>query len=66
MINPALIKKYAHFRIQVFFISYRSASRMAAQAVSLFLDGDVSFLPENAFPSQIQLLQVCDKINHTQ
>ncbi|XDV45165.1 hypothetical protein PO909_013302 [Leuciscus waleckii] len=34
-----------------------SASRMAAQAVSLFLDGDVSFLPENAFPSQIQLLQ---------
>uniref|UniRef100_A0A671LU28 MMS19 nucleotide excision repair protein n=1 Tax=Sinocyclocheilus anshuiensis TaxID=1608454 RepID=A0A671LU28_9TELE len=37
--------------------SYRSASRMASQAVSLFLDGDVSFLPENAFPSQIQLLQ---------
>ncbi|KTF78012.1 hypothetical protein cypCar_00044856 [Cyprinus carpio] len=35
-----------------------SASRMAAQAVSLFLDGDVSFLPENAFPSKIQLLQV--------
>ncbi|XP_016368875.1 MMS19 nucleotide excision repair protein homolog [Sinocyclocheilus rhinocerous] len=34
-----------------------SASRMASQAVSLFLDGDVSFLPENAFPSQIQLLQ---------
>ncbi|XP_050980877.1 MMS19 nucleotide excision repair protein homolog isoform X2 [Labeo rohita] len=34
-----------------------SASRMAAQAVSLFLDGDVSFLPENAFPSKIQLLQ---------
>ncbi|XP_059386357.1 MMS19 nucleotide excision repair protein homolog [Carassius carassius] len=35
-----------------------SASRMAAQAVSLFLDGDVSFLPENAFPSKIQLLQI--------
>ncbi|XP_056324944.1 MMS19 nucleotide excision repair protein homolog [Danio aesculapii] len=34
-----------------------SASRMAAQAVSLFLDGDASFLPENAFPSQIQPLQ---------
>ncbi|XP_043086941.1 MMS19 nucleotide excision repair protein homolog [Puntigrus tetrazona] len=34
-----------------------SASRMASQAVSLFLDGDVSFLPENAFPSKIQLLQ---------
>ncbi|XP_051522509.1 MMS19 nucleotide excision repair protein homolog [Myxocyprinus asiaticus] len=33
------------------------ASHMAAQAVSLFLDGDASFLPENAFPSQIQLLQ---------
>uniref|UniRef100_A0A671LVL6 MMS19 nucleotide excision repair protein n=1 Tax=Sinocyclocheilus anshuiensis TaxID=1608454 RepID=A0A671LVL6_9TELE len=31
-----------------------AASRMASQAVSLFLDGDVSFLPENAFPSQIQ------------
>ncbi|KAL1263819.1 hypothetical protein QQF64_004174 [Cirrhinus molitorella] len=34
-----------------------SASRMATQTVSLFLDGDVSFLPENAFPSKIQLLQ---------
>lgn len=34
-----------------------SASRLAAQAVSLFLDGDTSFLPENAFPSQIQPLQ---------
>ncbi|KAF4106984.1 MMS19 nucleotide excision repair protein homolog [Onychostoma macrolepis] len=34
-----------------------SASRMATRAVSLFLDGDVSFLPENAFPSKIQLLQ---------
>ncbi|XP_051968695.1 MMS19 nucleotide excision repair protein homolog [Xyrauchen texanus] len=33
------------------------ASHMAAQAVNLFLDGDMSFLPENAFPSQIQLLQ---------
>ncbi|XP_051958991.1 MMS19 nucleotide excision repair protein homolog isoform X3 [Xyrauchen texanus] len=33
------------------------ASQMAAQAVTLFLDGDASFLPENAFPSQIQLLQ---------
>ncbi|XP_072523686.1 MMS19 nucleotide excision repair protein homolog isoform X2 [Salminus brasiliensis] len=33
------------------------ASQMAAQVVSLFLDGDVSFLPENAYPSQIQLLK---------
>ncbi|KAI4893649.1 hypothetical protein NFI96_018029 [Prochilodus magdalenae] len=34
------------------------ATQMAARAVSLFLDGDVSFLPENAYPSQIQLLKV--------
>ncbi|KAF5889112.1 MMS19 nucleotide excision repair protein, partial [Clarias magur] len=33
------------------------AGQMAVQAVSLFLDGDVSFLPENAYPSQIQLLK---------
>ncbi|KAM9462795.1 MMS19 nucleotide excision repair protein homolog [Clarias gariepinus] len=33
------------------------AGQMAAQAVSLFLDGDVSFLPENAYPSQIELLK---------
>ncbi|TRZ00451.1 hypothetical protein DNTS_034560 [Danionella cerebrum] len=35
----------------------QAASSMAAQTVALFLDGDVSFLPENAFPSQVQLLQ---------
>ncbi|KAK3559804.1 hypothetical protein QTP86_020786 [Hemibagrus guttatus] len=34
------------------------AAHMAAQAVSLFLDGDVSFLPENAYPNQIQLLRI--------
>ncbi|KAG7325439.1 hypothetical protein KOW79_011755 [Hemibagrus wyckioides] len=34
------------------------AAHMAAQAISLFLDGDVSFLPENAYPNQIQLLQI--------
>ncbi|XP_056626841.1 MMS19 nucleotide excision repair protein homolog [Triplophysa dalaica] len=34
------------------------ASHMAAQAVNLFLNGDVSFLPDNDFPSQIQLLQI--------
>ncbi|XP_028975965.2 MMS19 nucleotide excision repair protein homolog [Esox lucius] len=33
------------------------AGRTALRSVSLFLDGDVSFLPENAFPSQIQLLK---------
>ncbi|KAK6301954.1 hypothetical protein J4Q44_G00280070 [Coregonus suidteri] len=33
------------------------AGQTASRAVSLFLDGDVSFLPENAFPSQIQLLK---------
>uniref|UniRef100_A0A8D3C2X0 MMS19 nucleotide excision repair protein n=1 Tax=Scophthalmus maximus TaxID=52904 RepID=A0A8D3C2X0_SCOMX len=30
----------------------------ASRAVSLFLDDDVSFLPDNSFPSQIQLLKV--------
>uniref|UniRef100_A0A673Y7I5 MMS19 nucleotide excision repair protein n=1 Tax=Salmo trutta TaxID=8032 RepID=A0A673Y7I5_SALTR len=33
-------------------------AHLSSRAVSLFLDGDVSFLPENAFPSQIQLLKV--------
>ncbi|XP_068438779.1 MMS19 nucleotide excision repair protein homolog [Clinocottus analis] len=33
------------------------AGRTAARAVSLFLDGDVSFLPDNSFPSNIQLLK---------
>ncbi|XP_017580861.2 MMS19 nucleotide excision repair protein homolog [Pygocentrus nattereri] len=33
------------------------ATQMAVQVVSLFLNGDVSFLPENAYPSQIQLLK---------
>uniref|UniRef100_A0A8C7WFS3 MMS19 nucleotide excision repair protein n=1 Tax=Oncorhynchus mykiss TaxID=8022 RepID=A0A8C7WFS3_ONCMY len=36
----------------------RLAGQTASLAVSLFLDGDVSFLPENAFPTQIQLLKV--------
>ncbi|KAK1794309.1 hypothetical protein P4O66_011191 [Electrophorus voltai] len=34
------------------------ATTMAAQAVYLFLDGDVSFLPENDCPSKIQLLRM--------
>ncbi|MED6256867.1 mms19 nucleotide excision repair [Ataeniobius toweri] len=39
-------------RLQITF-----AEQMASRAVSLFLDGDVSFLPDNSFPSHIQLLQ---------
>ncbi|XP_027014879.2 MMS19 nucleotide excision repair protein homolog isoform X1 [Tachysurus fulvidraco] len=34
------------------------AAQMAAQTVALFLDGDVSFLPENAYPDQLQLLKI--------
>ncbi|XP_030255856.1 MMS19 nucleotide excision repair protein homolog isoform X1 [Sparus aurata] len=33
------------------------AEKTASRAVSLFLDGDVSFLPDNSFPSDIQLLK---------
>ncbi|KAJ4925904.1 hypothetical protein JOQ06_008090 [Pogonophryne albipinna] len=33
------------------------ALQTASRAVSLFLDGDVSFLPDNSFPSNIQLLK---------
>ncbi|XP_041671102.1 MMS19 nucleotide excision repair protein homolog isoform X2 [Cheilinus undulatus] len=33
------------------------AERTASKAVSLFLNGDVSFLPNNSFPSNIQLLK---------
>ncbi len=51
--------------MQALLFSYRLASRMATQAVSLFLDGDVSFLPENAFPSKIQLLQVWRDQSHS-
>ncbi|XP_006807382.1 MMS19 nucleotide excision repair protein homolog [Neolamprologus brichardi] len=34
------------------------AGQTASRAVSLFLDGDVSFLPDNSFPSHMQLLKV--------
>lgn len=37
----------------------RLAGQTTSKAVSLFLDGDVSFLPDNSFPSNIQLLKVC-------
>lgn len=33
------------------------AGQMASRAVSLYLDGDVSFLPDNSFPAQLQLLK---------
>ncbi|KAL3967426.1 putative ATP-dependent RNA helicase DDX4 [Sarotherodon galilaeus] len=33
------------------------AGQTASRAVSLFLDGDVSFLPDNSFPSHMQLLK---------
>ncbi|XP_029953544.1 MMS19 nucleotide excision repair protein homolog [Salarias fasciatus] len=33
------------------------AAQTAASAVALFLDGDVSFLPDNSFPSNIRLLK---------
>lgn len=33
------------------------AEETASKAVSLFLNGDVSFLPDNSFPSHIQLLK---------
>ncbi|XP_039992039.1 MMS19 nucleotide excision repair protein homolog isoform X2 [Xiphias gladius] len=33
------------------------AGQTASRAVSLFLNGDVSFLPDNSFPSHIQLLK---------
>ncbi|XP_031604746.1 MMS19 nucleotide excision repair protein homolog isoform X2 [Oreochromis aureus] len=36
------------------------AGQTASRAVSLFLDGDVSFLPDNSFPSHMQLLKEGD------
>uniref|UniRef100_A0A3P9QBF3 MMS19 nucleotide excision repair protein n=1 Tax=Poecilia reticulata TaxID=8081 RepID=A0A3P9QBF3_POERE len=33
------------------------AEQTASRVVSLFLDGDVSFLPDNSFPLHVQLLQ---------
>lgn len=41
------------------FRGIRLAEQTASRTVSLFLDGDVSFLPDNSFPSNIQLLKVC-------
>uniref|UniRef100_A0A8C5H1F7 MMS19 nucleotide excision repair protein n=1 Tax=Gouania willdenowi TaxID=441366 RepID=A0A8C5H1F7_GOUWI len=46
-----------------FLLCVFNADRLAAQTadrlVSLFLDGDVSFLPDNSLPANICLLKVC-------
>ncbi|XP_008301259.1 MMS19 nucleotide excision repair protein homolog [Stegastes partitus] len=42
------------------------AAQTASRAVSLFLDGDVSFLPDNSFPSHIQLLKKQQKDSWSQ
>uniref|UniRef100_G3NME7 MMS19 nucleotide excision repair protein n=1 Tax=Gasterosteus aculeatus aculeatus TaxID=481459 RepID=G3NME7_GASAC len=42
------------------------AGQTAARAVSLFLDGDVSFLPDNSFPSNLQLLKQGDSWSQSQ
>uniref|UniRef100_A0A8C7H0S5 MMS19 nucleotide excision repair protein n=1 Tax=Oncorhynchus kisutch TaxID=8019 RepID=A0A8C7H0S5_ONCKI len=42
------------------------AGQTASRAVSLFLDGDVSFLPENTIPAQIQLLKAGDSRSQSQ
>uniref|UniRef100_A0A4W6FD37 MMS19 nucleotide excision repair protein n=1 Tax=Lates calcarifer TaxID=8187 RepID=A0A4W6FD37_LATCA len=44
----------------------RLAGQTASRAVSLFLDGDVSFLPDNSFPSHIQLLKQGDSWSQSQ
>uniref|UniRef100_A0AAQ6AA42 MMS19 nucleotide excision repair protein n=1 Tax=Amphiprion ocellaris TaxID=80972 RepID=A0AAQ6AA42_AMPOC len=44
----------------------RMAAQTASRAVSLFLDGDVSFLPDNSFPSHIQLLKQGDSWSQSQ
>ncbi|XP_072230115.1 MMS19 nucleotide excision repair protein homolog isoform X2 [Leuresthes tenuis] len=42
------------------------AGQTASRAVSLFLDGDVSFLPDNSFPSHMQLLKQRDSWSRSQ
>eukprot|EP00066_Takifugu_rubripes_P000817 XP_003961580.1 PREDICTED: MMS19 nucleotide excision repair protein homolog [Takifugu rubripes] len=42
------------------------AGQTASRAVSLFLDGDVSFLPDNSFPSHLQLLKPGDSWRQSQ
>lgn len=54
----AFFLRFVWFPFGVFNV-VRLAGQTASRAVSLFLEGDVSFLPDNSFPSQIQLLKVC-------
>ncbi|KAM4716212.1 MMS19 nucleotide excision repair protein homolog isoform 2-T2 [Anableps anableps] len=42
------------------------AEQTASRAVSLFLDGDVSFLPDNFVPSRVQLLQQQEEVSWRQ
>lgn len=58
----AVFMRFMWFPFGVFHF-FRLAGQTASRAVSLFLDGDVSFLPDNSFPSHIQLLKVCDWVN---
>uniref|UniRef100_A0A669C8I5 MMS19 nucleotide excision repair protein n=1 Tax=Oreochromis niloticus TaxID=8128 RepID=A0A669C8I5_ORENI len=48
----------AYFLMRCVWLPFRLAGQTASRAVSLFLDGDVSFLPDNSFPSHMQLLKV--------
>uniref|UniRef100_A0A4W4E4G0 MMS19 nucleotide excision repair protein n=1 Tax=Electrophorus electricus TaxID=8005 RepID=A0A4W4E4G0_ELEEL len=66
--QPSLVRESAPVLLQMLAAAHTGmscwsvwcllATTMAAQAVYLFLDGDVSFLPENDCPSKIQLLRV--------
>ncbi|KAF3853259.1 hypothetical protein F7725_013947 [Dissostichus mawsoni] len=63
VIIPRLLSLALQAALQVLSWRRRSsppwlALQTASRAVSLFLDGDVSFLPDNSFPSNIQLLKV--------
>uniref|UniRef100_A0A8D0AVG7 MMS19 nucleotide excision repair protein n=1 Tax=Sander lucioperca TaxID=283035 RepID=A0A8D0AVG7_SANLU len=54
------------FFVYISFDVVRLAGQTASRAVSLFLHGDVSFLPDNSFPSHIQLLKRGDSWSQSQ
>uniref|UniRef100_A0A8C3AVG3 MMS19 nucleotide excision repair protein n=1 Tax=Cyclopterus lumpus TaxID=8103 RepID=A0A8C3AVG3_CYCLU len=56
---------FVRFPLGMFHV-VRLAGQTALRAVSLFLDGDVSFLPDNSFPSNIQLLKQGDSWSQSQ
>ena len=58
----AFFMRFLWFPFGVFHVS-SLAEKTASRAVSLFLHGDVSFLPDNSFPSHIQLLKVCTNLD---